>query len=75
MLKNPLLIAGYRRDAWIANIGMFLDYPLLGVGPFMSTLMYSEYRPDDQIYPLKGGLAVHNEYLSLLSERGLIGTI
>ncbi len=72
--KNPLLIAGWRRDAWIANINMFLDRPILGVGPFMSTDMYSEYKPYDDIYPWED-LAVHNEYLSLLSERGLLGTV
>ncbi|MFH1093335.1 MAG: O-antigen ligase family protein [Candidatus Omnitrophota bacterium] len=72
--KNPLLIAGWRRDAWVANIRMFLDHPFFGVGPFMSTDMYSKYRPYDQVFPWKSGLAVHNEYLSLLSERGLTGT-
>ena len=75
VLKNPLLIAGWRRDAWIANINMFLDHPFLGVGPFMSTAMYGQYRPYDQVYPHTSGLAVHNEFLSLLSERGAIGTI
>ncbi len=73
--KNPLLIAGWRRDAWIANFRMFVDHPFLGVGPFMSTAMYEQYRPVDQVYQAKAGLAVHNEYLSLLSERGLIGTL
>lgn len=71
--NNPLLIAGWRRDAWIANTRMFLDHPILGIGPFMSTSMYSAYSPDDQAYPLREGLAVHSEYLSLLSERGLVG--
>ncbi len=74
VLKNPLLIAGWRRDAWIANINMFLAHPFFGVGPFMSTAMYAEYRPHDQVYPLQEGLAAHNEYLSLLSERGVFGT-
>ena len=71
--ENPLLIAGWRRDAWIANIRMFMDRPLLGVGPFMSTALYAKYKPDDQSYPWDEGLAVHNEFLSLLSERGIIG--
>ncbi|MBU1087008.1 MAG: O-antigen ligase family protein [Candidatus Omnitrophica bacterium] len=71
--KNPLLIAGWRRDAWIANFRMFVDHPFLGVGPFMSTEMYGAYRPADQVYQAKSGLAVHNEYLSLFSERGFIG--
>jgi O-antigen ligase len=75
VMKNPLLIAGWRRDAWVANFRMFADHPLLGVGPFMSTAMYAEYRPADQVYQSNAGLAVHNEYLSLLSERGIIGTI
>ena len=75
VLKNPLLIAGWRRDAWIANINMFLDHPFLGVGPFMSTDMYDEYKPFDQVFSGRTRLAVHNEYLSLLSERGLIGTV
>ena len=73
--KNPLLIAGWRRDAWIANVRMFLDHPVLGVGPFMSTEMYNEYKPLDQVIPGKKHLAVHSEYLSLLSERGLIGAL
>lgn len=74
VLKNPLLIAGWRRDAWVANIRMLLDHPFIGIGPFMSTSMYEQYRPVDQVYPWKSGLAVHSEYLSLLSERGIIGT-
>ena len=74
VLKNPLLIAGWRRDAWVANARMFLDHPFIGIGPFMSTAMYEQYRPTDQVYPWKSGLAVHSEYLSLLSERGIIGT-
>ncbi|MCG2712073.1 MAG: O-antigen ligase family protein [Candidatus Omnitrophica bacterium] len=72
--KNPLLIAGWRRDAWIANVRMFLDRPFLGVGPYMSTDMYSEYRPYDEVFPWED-LAVHNEYLSLLSERGIFGLV
>ena len=73
--KNPLLIAGWRRDAWIANVRMFLDHPILGVGPFMSTEMYDKYKPLDQVIPGKKHLAVHSEYLSLLSERGLTGAV
>jgi len=73
LLKNPLLIAGWRRDAWVANMRMFYDHPFIGIGPFLSTSMYEKYRPIDQVYPWKRGLAVHSEYLSLLSERGLIG--
>lgn len=75
ILEDPLLVAGWRRDAWIANINMFLDNPFLGIGPFMSTAMYSQYKPYDQVYPLKEDLAVHNEYLSLLSERGIFGAV
>jgi O-antigen ligase len=69
---DPKLVAGYRYDCWRANINMFVDNPWLGVGPFMSTDRYLDYRPSDAlIYDIP--LAVHSEYLSMLSERGALG--
>ena len=71
--EHPTLVAGYRMDSWRANIAMFLDNPILGVGPFMSTDMYFKYRPIDDMWRYDQPLAVHSEYLSLLSERGILG--
>ncbi len=71
--EHPSLVAGYRMDSWRANIAMFLDNPILGVGPFMSTDMYFKYRPIDDMWRYDQPLAVHSEYLSLLSERGILG--
>jgi O-antigen ligase len=72
--RNPELILSYRLDAWKANVAMFQDNPLLGVGPFMAGDNYIRYRPADSLYPkAMGKLEPHCEFLSLLSERGLIG--
>lgn len=71
---KPELLLVYRWDAWKANIRMFLDNPILGVGPFMAGENYVRYRPPNALYPRSAGrLEPHNEYLSLLSERGIFG--
>ena len=71
--EHPTLVAGHRMDAWKASIAMIKDNPILGVGPFMSSTMYHKYRPGEELWPLDRWLAVHNEYLSILSERGILG--
>jgi O-antigen ligase len=70
--QTPASVLIFRWDAWQANLGMFLDNPLLGVGPFMSGENFLRYRPPKTAYPLDK-LEPHNEYISMLSERGIFG--
>ncbi len=70
--EEPTLVMGHRYAAFKANTAMFLDHPILGVGPFMAMYNFSEYRPQGYKYPLPW-LASHNQYLQLLSEKGIFG--
>ena len=74
LTQQPTLIMGHRFAAFEANWAMFLDHPLLGVGPFMAMYNFQKYRPSGYKYspPL---LASHNQYLQLLSEKGIFGFI
>jgi len=70
--KEPSLIFGYRFEAWQVYMRMFLHNPILGVGPFAGRVHYNKYAGDD--IPYRGWpTAPHNEFLSILSERGLLG--
>ncbi|MFC1667402.1 O-antigen ligase family protein [Candidatus Omnitrophota bacterium] len=70
--EDPQIVAGFRWDVWRANINMFLDNPFLGVGPFMAVENYWHYRPSKTIWQSElGNPHPHNEYISLLSERGI----
>jgi O-antigen ligase len=71
--KHPSMILVHRWDAFRANWRMFLDNPFLGVGPFMSMRNYARYRPFDAIWQERESLATHNQYLELLSEKGIFG--
>lgn len=72
--RQPTLIMGHRYAAFRANWSMFLDHPILGVGPFMAMYNFGKYRPFGYSYPLEW-LASHNQYLQLLSEKGIFGFI
>ena len=72
--KEPTLIAGHRFAAFQANWAMFTDHPLLGVGPFMAQYNFEKYHPSKFKYPTST-LATHNQYLQLLSEKGIFGFI
>lgn len=71
----PRLILVHRWDAFRANWRMFLDNPWLGVGPFMAMYNYSKYMPADAFDPGRVTLATHNQYLQLLSEKGVFGFV
>ena len=43
--SQPTLVMGHRYAAFKANWAMFLDHPLLGVGPFMAMYNFDKYRP------------------------------
>jgi len=70
--EQPTLIMGHRYAAFKANAAMFVDHPLLGVGPFMAMYNFDKYRPRGYNYPLPW-LASHNQYLQLLAEKGIFG--
>ncbi|TBR14972.1 O-antigen ligase domain-containing protein, partial [bacterium] len=72
--KQPTLIMGHRYAAFIANWSMFVNHPLLGVGPFMAMYNFDKYHPAGYKYPLPW-LASHNQYLQLLAEKGIFGFI
>ena len=70
--EQPTLIMGHRYAAFKANTAMFLDHPLLGVGPFMAMYNFDKYSPLGYKYPMHW-LASHNQYLQLLAEKGIFG--
>lgn len=70
--RYPELILGHRLDAWRANIAMFRKNPVLGVGPYMAGENFPRYRSPRSLFSA-GYLEPHSEYISLLSERGIIG--
>lgn len=69
---EPVLVMGHRYAAFKANVAMFSDHPLLGVGPFMAMYNFDKYMPQGYKYPLHW-LASHNQYLQLLAEKGIFG--
>jgi len=71
--QYPRLILVHRWDAFRANWQMFLDNPFLGVGPFMAMDNYAKYRPKDALWHTREMLDSHNQYLQLLSEKGVFG--
>ena len=71
--EQPYLVMGHRRAAFIANWNMFLDHPILGVGPFMASYNFAHYQPRRFAAVSPQCLASHNQYLQLLSEKGIFG--
>lgn len=71
--KEPTLVMGHRAAAFIANWSMFVDHPFIGVGPFMAMYNFEKYRPEGYSSPNRTWLASHNQYLQLLSEKGIFG--
>lgn len=70
---EPTLIMGHRAAAFIANWHMFQKHPILGVGPFMAMYNFYKYRPSGFESPPRSWFASHNQYLQLLSEKGIFG--
>jgi len=75
LIEEPTLIMGHRAAAFKANWSMFLDHPILGVGPFMAMYNFEKYRPSGYEAPARSWLASHNQYLQLLAEKGIFGFI
>jgi len=56
-----------------AGLSMFLDHPLLGVGPACSVVAWPLYAPRG-LYT-RGALVTHNTFIQALSETGALGFI
>jgi O-antigen ligase len=56
-----------------AGLSMFLDHPLLGVGPACSVVAWPLYAPQG-LYT-RGALVTHNTFIQALSETGALGFI
>ncbi|MBI5395344.1 MAG: O-antigen ligase family protein [Verrucomicrobia bacterium] len=57
---------------WIGAAKMFADHPWFGVGPFLFNTCYGPYRvPEDQCVPEH----VHNDYLQMLTDYGIVGFV
>jgi O-antigen ligase len=62
----------FRRDMWTAAERMWLDHFWWGVGPAHYDYRFREYRPEHvQARPDR----VHNDYLNLLTDWGVVGGI
>jgi O-antigen ligase len=72
IMERPSLVMGHRWGAFQANWSMFVDHPLLGVGPFMAMYNFEKYKPSGYSYPISW-LASHNQYIQLLAEKGIFG--
>ncbi|RKY27079.1 MAG: hypothetical protein DRP61_04865 [Candidatus Omnitrophota bacterium] len=66
---------GHRPRLIQAAFNIFKDYPLLGAGLGMYEKLFNKYKPPGR-YP-KGfeRLHAHNDYMELLSERGIFGLV
>jgi O-antigen ligase len=58
-----------------AGVLMFLDKPLLGIGPGCSLVAYPLYVPKDAHCGCQDQLVIHNAFIQVLSEIGLLGFI
>lgn len=61
-----------RWGLWRAGFRMFKEHPLIGVGLGNFSFLYNRYKPEDAIY-LKYHPVIHNLYLEILVETGLLG--
>ena len=71
-----------RLYSWKAAWKMFLDYPILGVGPENFPWNFSDYEPPGgfggtatDTGRLHGGRAAHSLYFTLIPELGIVGII
>jgi O-antigen ligase len=58
---------------WYTAWGLFLSSPLHGVGFGTFSFIYEQYLP--HLSDLEAGLQVHNIYLELLAETGILGFV
>lgn len=68
--------------SWKAGWKMFLDYPILGVGPGNFPWNFESYEPPEGFGAtaidtgrFNGGRAAHSLYFTLIPELGIVGTI
>jgi O-antigen ligase len=68
---------GHRVYMWKCAWNMFLDHPLVGVGPGNYPVNLGEYEPPGGYYRGRSevGRAVHSVYFTLLPELGLVGAL
>lgn len=64
-----------RYDLWPGTTQIFLDHPVLGVGPNNSRLLLQDGTPTSTADEAAGMQPVNNDYLAYLSEMGLIGIL
>lgn len=61
-----------RISLWKTGFDIIRDYPLLGIGPHSLKFVYDQYKnpdiPDKRIWS-----ELHNQYLQVAAERGMIG--
>jgi len=62
-----------RVELWKAGWKMFLDHPVMGVGPGNYGIWLPEYYTHDKPWTM-WGRAAHSLYVTLLSEMGVVGT-
>jgi O-antigen ligase len=58
-----------------AGMLMFVDKPLLGIGPGCSLVAYPLYVPKDAHCGCQDQLVIHNAFIQVLSETGILGFI
>ena len=59
----------------IAGLRMFADNPLSGIGPGCSMFAYPLYAPPELNCGCQAQLVVHNTYIQILSETGILGFV
>ena len=62
-----------RMATFDAGFNMFLDHPLLGVGPRCSVVAWPLYAPPG--IRARGALITHNTFVQIFSETGILGAI
>ncbi|MFH1258571.1 MAG: O-antigen ligase family protein [Elusimicrobiota bacterium] len=63
-----------RLTMWRTGLNIFKDYPVLGIGPGNVEKLYSQYCPPNPNSP-KTWSELHNNFLQIAVERGIIGLI
>ena len=74
---NELLTLKLREFLWGAALQIFVDHPVIGVGPAQSVRITS-YLPELKFDPTEihvRGIGVHNSLLQYLAESGLVGSL
>lgn len=62
-----------RLSSWSAGLAMFKDHPIIGVGAGNFNELYDSYRNRDENKFGASGMSIHNIFLQILSETGMLG--